>query len=198
MKYLNSTCSPRIKGLIGEIRGKWGDRRNIAYWCQDEARLGFRTEPGQKITLKGVKPQQTLQWHYDFYYIYGWVEPFGGRSLFDEFSYFNSSLLGLYLEELAPKHQDEIHIIQLDNAPCHTANKLVVPENVIWLFQLTYCPELNPVERVWQYLKRQIKTLRFNGLEDLRNQVADCLNNLSKDIITSFTGWQHILDALSL
>ena len=106
--------------------------------------------------------------------------------------------MGLYLEELAPKHQDEIHIIQLDNAPCHTANKLVVPENVIWLFQPTCCPELNPVERVWQYLKRQIKPLRFNGLEDLRNQVANCLNNLSKDIITSFTGWQHILDALYL
>ncbi|PSP35388.1 MAG: transposase, partial [Cyanobacteria bacterium QS_8_48_54] len=28
------------------------------------------------------------------------------------------------------------------------------------------CPDLNPIERVWQYLKRQIKTLRFNSLED--------------------------------
>ncbi|PSP04721.1 MAG: hypothetical protein BRC51_07185 [Cyanobacteria bacterium SW_12_48_29] len=106
--------------------------------------------------------------------------------------------MGFIFGRFCSKAQDEIHIIQLDNAPCHTANKLVVPENVIWLFQLTYCPELNPVERVWQYLKRQIKTLRFNGLEDLRNQVADCLNNLSKDIIPSFTGWQHILDALYL
>ena len=51
----------RIKGLIGEIREKWGDHRDLAYWYQDEARLGFRTESGQKITLKGVKPQQTLQ-----------------------------------------------------------------------------------------------------------------------------------------
>jgi transposase len=66
------------------------------------------------------------------------------------------------------------------------------------LFQPTYCPELDPVERVWQYLKRRIKTLQFNSLEDLRNQVADCLNNLSKNIIHSLTGWQHILDALSL
>ncbi|PSO53852.1 MAG: hypothetical protein BRC35_15245, partial [Cyanobacteria bacterium QH_10_48_56] len=60
----------------------------------------------------------------------------------------------------AQKYQDEIHLIQLDNAPCHTANQLAVPEKVILLFPSPYCPDLNPIERVWQYLKRQIKTLR--------------------------------------
>ncbi|PSO72360.1 MAG: hypothetical protein BRC37_11895 [Cyanobacteria bacterium QH_3_48_40] len=35
-----------------------------------------------------------------------------------------------------------------------------MPENVIFLFPSPYCPDLNPIERVWQYLKRQIKTLR--------------------------------------
>ncbi|PSO73225.1 MAG: hypothetical protein BRC37_09995 [Cyanobacteria bacterium QH_3_48_40] len=198
MKYLNSTCSPRIKGLIGENREKWGDHRDLAYWYQDEARLGFRTESGQKITLKGVKPQQTLQWHYNSYYIYGLVEPVGGRSFFYEFSHFNSDCLELYLEKFPQKYQDEIQIIQLDNAPCHTANKLVIPENIILLFPPTCCPELNPIERVWQYLKRQIKTLWFNELEELRNKVANHLNHLSKNVIRSLTGWQHITDALSL
>ena len=126
------------------------------------------------------------------------VIPSKRPSVAHDFSHFNSDLLGFYLKKFAQNYQDEVHLIQLDNAPCHTANKLVVPENVILLFQPTYCPELDPVERVWQYLKRRIKTLQFNSLEDLRNQVADCLNNLSKNIIHSLTGWQHILDALSL
>jgi len=107
-----------------------------------------------------VKPQQSLQWHYNSYYLYGLIEPVGGRSLFYEFSHFHSDWLGFYLEKFAQKYQDEIHLIQLDNAPCHTANQLVVLENVIFLFPPPYCPELNPIERVWQYLKRQIKTLR--------------------------------------
>ncbi|PSO54454.1 MAG: transposase, partial [Cyanobacteria bacterium QH_10_48_56] len=64
--------------------------RDITSCCQDETRLGFRTESGQKITLKGVKLQQTLQWHYNSYYLYGLVEPVGGRSLFYEFSHFHS------------------------------------------------------------------------------------------------------------
>ena len=55
----------RIKGIIEEIKYKWGDKSNIRYWCQDETRIGFRTELGRKITLKGIKPKQKFQWHYN-------------------------------------------------------------------------------------------------------------------------------------
>ena len=36
------------------------------------------------------------------------------------------------------------------------------------------------------------------SLEDVKEQVAKILNSLSEDIIQSLTGWQYILDALSL
>ncbi len=89
----------RIKGIVGEIRDKWGNNRDIIYWCQDETRLGFRTELGQKITLKGVQPKQTLQWHYSYYYIYGLVAPVDGRSFFYEFFHVNSDCLGVFLSK---------------------------------------------------------------------------------------------------
>ena len=38
----------KIKGLIEEYREKKEDKRSIAYWCQDETRLGFRTFSGKK------------------------------------------------------------------------------------------------------------------------------------------------------
>ena len=124
--------------------------------------------------------------------------------------------MGLFLEQFTQEHSQEIHIIQLDNAPCHTAHKLIVPDNVILLFQLPthlelnsrwnvavhsappYCPEVNPIERVWQYLKQQLKNLFFTSLEDIKERVANILNSLSEDLIHSLTGWQYILDALSL
>lgn len=158
----------RIKGIVGEIRDKWGNNRDIIYWCQDETRLGFRTELGQKITLKGVKPKQTLQWHYSYYYIYGLVAPVDGRSFFYEFSHFNSDCLGVFLSKFAQEYCDEIHIIQLDNAPCHTAKKLEVPENIILLFQPPYCPEVNPIERVWEYIKARLRAQLFTNLDDVR------------------------------
>ena len=188
----------RIKGLMNDLRDKWGNQPLISYWFQDETRLGYRTESGKKITRAGIKPRQFLQWHYSYYYIYGLVEPVGGRSFFYEFSHFNSDCLGLFLEHFSQEYQDEIHIIQLDNAPCHTAHKLIVPDNIILLFQPPYCPELNPIERVWQYIKQQLKNLFFSSLDDVKYKVANILNSLSEDIIHSLTGWEYILDALSL
>lgn len=188
----------RSKGLINEIKDKWGEKATISYWFQDETRLGYRTESGRKITRAGVKPSQILQWYYSCYYVYGLVEPLKGRSFFYEFSHFNSDCMGAFLEQFSIEHSQEINIIQLDNAPVHTAHKLIVPDNVILLFQPPYCPELNPIERVWQYIKQQLKNLFFTSLDDVKHQVANILNCLSEDIIHSLTGWQYILDALSL
>ncbi len=188
----------RIKGLVNEIRVKWGSKLSISYWFQDETRLGYRTELGRIITRAGVKPKQILQWHYSYYYIYGLVAPVGGRSFFYEFSHFNSNCFGAFLEQFSREYNQEIHIIQLDNAPVHTAQKLIVPDNIILLFQPPYCPELNPIERVWLYIKQILKNLFFTSLDDVKYTVALILNSLSEDIIHSLTGWQYILDALSL
>jgi transposase len=160
--------------------------------------LGFRTESGKKITLKEVKPRQTFQWHYEYYYIYGLIEPVGGIRFFYEFSHFNSECLGLYLQQFAQEYDQEIHIIQLDNAPCHTANNLEIPDNIILLFQPPYCPELNPIERVWQYIKARLRSLLFTNLEDLKNEVAEILKSLSTEIVNSLASWEHIVHALSL
>ncbi len=111
---------------------------------------------------------------------------------------FNSECFELYLQQFSQTYRQEIHIIQLDNAPSHTAQKIVVPDNVILLFQTPSAPELNPIERVWEDLKYQIKNLWFSSLIDLKEKVASLLSNLSNEVIVSLTSWQHIVEALSL
>lgn len=44
----------------------------------------------------------------------------------------------------------------------------------------------------------KIKNLFFTSLDDVKDKVAKILNSLAEDIIHSLTGWQYILDALSL
>ena len=188
----------RIKGIVRESRGKGHQTTEIADWCQDETRIGFRTEPGRKITRKGIKPQQFLQWHYDYYYVYGLIEPVGGRSFFYEFSHFNSDCMGVFLEKFAGEYPDQLHIIQLDNAPSHTAKKLIVPDNVILLFQPPYSPEVNPIERIWEYIKYRLRPFWFINLDDVKEKVARILNSLTNDIIVSLAGWECFTRALSL
>jgi putative transposase len=69
---------------------------------------------------------------------------------------------------------------------------------VILLFQPAYSPEVNPIEKLWGYIKEQLKWLRFEQIEELRAAVQKELKKLMLEVIASLTGWQFILDAISV
>ena len=52
-----------------------------------------------------------------------------------------------FLELFSQAYPNELHIIQLENGPSHQAKDLVIPENIILLFQPSHCPQVNPIER---------------------------------------------------
>lgn len=81
----------------------------------------------------------------------------------------------------------ELHIWQLDNGSFHSTPKLKVPENIILLFQPSHCPELNPIERLWEYLKGFLSWDLFSNLNDLKAKVTEILNSLSEEVIASVT-----------
>jgi putative transposase len=66
------------------------------------------------------------------------------------------------------------------------------------LFGPAYSPEVNPIERLWGYLKEQLKWLRFDNIEEMRAAIQKELKNLTNEIIASLTGWQFILEAISV
>ena len=43
--------------------------------------------------------------------------------------------------------------MQMELAPAHRAQAIEWPENIIPIFQPAHCPELNPIERLWQFVK---------------------------------------------
>ena len=91
-----------------------------------------------------------------------------------------------------------LHLIQLDNGSFHNSLNLNLPGNVILLFKPAYSPEVNPIKRLWEYIKEQLSWQTFDNLEDLREVVKKILDNLTPDIIVSLTGWQFILESLSV
>jgi putative transposase len=66
------------------------------------------------------------------------------------------------------------------------------------LFQPAYSPEVNPIERLWGYVKEQLKWLRFEQIEELRDGLQKELKKLTLEVIASLTGWQFILEAISV
>ena len=152
----------------------------------------------RKLTARGIKPQVQVQWDFTYLWLYGAVEPLTGASFFYEFTHLDTVGFEKFLELFGSKYPADLHIIQVDNGGFHSSLNLSIPENVVLLFQPAYSPEVNPRERLWGYLKEQLKWLRFEQIEELRESVRKELKKLTKEIIASLTGWELILDALSV
>ena len=70
--------------------------------------------------------------------------------------------------------------------------------NIILLFQPPACPEVNPTERVWEYLKGFLACSVFSNLDELRTKVQEILASFTARLIGFLTGWSWILHSLSL
>lgn len=137
-----------------------------------------------------------MQWLFQCFWLYGLVEPVSGESFFYEFCHLDTICFEKFLELFSQAYPSDLHIIQLDNGPSHQAKDLVIPENIILLFQPSHCPQVNPIERLWKAIKDELKWVVFDDLDDLRKSLQNILLRLSQQVIASITRWKFILEAL--
>ena len=84
-----------------------------------------------------------------------------------------TATMGLFLAEFAAGLPEGVHaVLVLDRAGWHGAKALRVPPNVTLVPLPPYSPELNPVERVWLYLRERFLSLRV--FADYRAVVDAC------------------------
>ena len=120
------------------------------------------------------------------------------KSFFWEFSHLDKVCFGADLQLLSIQYPEQLHIIQVDNAPAHNLDSSELPDNVILLFQPPASPEVNPTERVWEYLKDFLAWSVFSNLDELRTKVKEILASFTDRVIGFLTGWSWILHSLSI
>lgn len=174
------------------------DQRPIRYFAADESRFGLKTIVGRLITACGIKPIGQWQWLFKAFWLYGAVEPATGESFFLQFSHVDTECYQWFLDEFSKAYPDSLNILQVDNGRFHNGKNLIVQEFVILLFQPPYCPDLNPIERLWEHLKADLKWASFKTLAQLQTKVDQLLAELTPQVIASITGYSFILDALSV
>lgn len=172
-----------------------GNGKKLRYLCQDETRVGLKTETGKVTTVKGVKPIALVQWQRDNFWVYGVVEPLSGWHFEQEYPHLNSDHFQDFLNTLSQALAEDIALIQLDQAKAHQALALHWSENLIPIFQPAHSPQLNPIERLWQFLKQQ-QGENFTTLKQLRERLQQVLNQLTSEQVASLTCYDFILEAL--
>ena len=70
------------------------------------------------------------------------------------------------------------------------------PDNIIPIFQPPHSPELNPIERFWEFLKAKLQWENCKTLAELRHKLTDVLEAITPEQIASLTSYDFILEAL--
>lgn len=94
------------------------------------------------------------QTEYEWVYLWAAVEPASGASVAMITPTVNTALMNTFLAGLSGTLGPDGHaVLVLDNAGWHVAKALAVPDNITLMFLPAYSPELNPVERLWAWLR---------------------------------------------
>lgn len=146
-----------------------------------------------------MTPKQPYQPLYESYWLYGAVEPKTGETFYLEMPALDWNCFTVFLGEFAGRYSERLNVVVVDGAPAHTAESVVVPENVVLLFLPPYSPELNPVERLWLAVRQRIDVFDEavrTKLEALREHVAEIVRGFSDAEVARLTGYGYILDAV--
>ncbi|TXM94295.1 IS630 family transposase, partial [Methylobacterium sp. WL103] len=94
----------------------------------------------------------------------------------------NASAMTAHLEEISLAVDLGAHaVLMLDGAGWHSAEDLVVPDNITLLPLPARAPELNPVENVWQFLRDNWLGDRiFTSYDDIVDRCCNAWNKLTE------------------
>jgi transposase len=170
--------------------------RPIRVFSQDESRFGLLTIRRRRLTAHGIQPVGTVQHVFQWLYVYGAVEPTTGERFFLERPYLNAEGFQIFIDTFAAAFPDSLNLLLLDNSGAHTAQRLMLPANVRLVFLPPYCPELNPIERVWRDLKDALAWLHFPNLDAQQDYIAQLLRGYQAAPLQALTGYTYLVDAV--
>lgn len=127
---------------------------------------------------KGTRPIVAVQPGYSNFYLYAAVNPLTGEAFTLQLPEVNTEMMNLYLAQLRNAWPNRQILVVLDQAGWHCSHGLVVPRGVELQHLPSYSPELNPVEKLWQWLRREV----------CRNRIFHNLNELESALVAA---WQE-------
>lgn len=150
-----------------------------AIFFHDELRAGTRTELSRKWAPMGHRPVAPVKIGYENTYLYLTICPFTGKG----FGAFLPKLNTEWFRWFVTKVQECIENKSLFIADGATAHKeeLFDKEKLVFKRLPAACPELNPVERFFKEIRKQLKNRVFDTLEQAQERIQKIVENLFEE-----------------
>lgn len=149
--------------------------RKVRLWVVDEHRYGLISVLRKVWSLKGCRPTAPYHTKYKWGYLYSALEVGGeGRSE----AFFSPSVSldwsRAFLLQIAASDPSSEHVIIWDQAGFHQTDKTEnLPERIFILPLPPYSPELNPVEKIGDFIKDRIANTLWHDLLDIEAAIEE-------------------------
>ena len=104
---------------------------------------------------KGKTVEVAVKQAYKNFYVFSSVSPITGEDFTLFLPEVNTDMMNIYLDEFRKKYPDKCILLFMDQAAWHKSKSLEKSDNVKIIFLPPYSPELNPVEKLWWWLRNE-------------------------------------------
>jgi transposase len=164
-------------------------------WWSDEMRLGLLGQVRRVWGMRGVKIRQKVELKYEWRYLSLAVDVMQGRLRWQWTPNMKKETVRAVVEEWQGAG---VEALVWDRAPGHGA-KIVAAVGLPLVKQPPASPELNPAERVFEELRREVEGEVYGTLEKKMAAVEGELEAMaaSPERVQRLTGWSWIRDTLA-
>lgn len=165
--------------------------QRIALWFQDEARVGQKGRVCHHWWLRGHRPPGLADRRFSYAYVFAAVEPATGADFCLVLPTVSTAAMSVFLDGFSASLAADTHaVLVLDGAGWHGSRDLVVPGNITLVPLPPYSPQLNPVERVWLYLRERFLSHRLHAdYEAVRDAACAAWCRLTPDRLRTLTSY---------
>lgn len=143
-------------------------------------RFGTRTEFGRRWMAKGYRPSGRQQIGYDYGYLSVAINPLSGKTFMLILPDMRTASFQLFVDEFQQVIPDKVCLIT-DGAASHRSTTIEVGKRLELEYLPAYSPQLNPVERFFQELRRELKNQVFDSYEAVEAAVVEAVKPYFQD-----------------
>ncbi|WP_341822251.1 IS630 family transposase [Wolbachia endosymbiont (group A) of Clivina fossor] len=159
----------------------------------DESRFGTHSKIGHGWFKKGIRTQVKVKLGRQNFYLYSAVNPRNGESSSLFVPNVNTDCMNIFLEQMSQYLGTREAFLVVDCAGWHRSKGLKIPQNITLIYLPPYSPELNPVERLWQYLKDNlIKNRIYDSVSLLEDTVCAFIRNITESSIKTICSVSYL------
>lgn len=157
-------------------------------------RFGQKGRVCHRWFTRGQRPPGLCDQRYTWVHLFAAVQPATGAQVALVLPEVSANAMQIFLDQFSHTlRPDEHAAMVVDGAGWHIAADLLIPNNVSLILLPPYSPELNPVERVWLYLRERFLSHRLLAdYEAIVTALCTAWNTLTPQRLCSLTNYPYL------